>query len=109
MDTVGHFILKTSGLWTFPFKDANRTVSGMVTPWGNFYERNTWDVYRFQNALSGEWLTACVGHHRYSSHWRGRGGGYVSHSRSDTILHVVKGEAEPDAWYNVSFPRNTGF
>lgn len=45
---------------------------------------NEWDVYRFRNAVTGEWLTACVGHETCE---------YTDFS----VVHIVKGEVYPDA------------
>lgn len=64
----------------FPFNDENKTISEVKV---GDYE---WDVFRFRNAVNGEWLTACVGEKQ---------------ERLDdphySVLHLVKGEAHPDA------------
>lgn len=73
----------------FPFKDDNKVASGIVVeaedPWcPSCYE---WDVYRFRNAATGEWLTACIGYPRMEVAWL------------CSILHIVKGAVYPDVSY----------
>lgn len=61
-----------------PFKDDNKIASGVEVA---DYER---DVYRFRNATTEKWLTACVGQHR------------SEHSRH-SVVHIAKGEIFPNA------------
>ncbi|KAH7716652.1 hypothetical protein AAVH_15935 [Aphelenchoides avenae] len=68
-------------LVSFPFNARNRIASTSPVEGRGFYAaRCTWDVYRFRNAATGEWLTACVGHRESYS--------------SDTVLHIAKGELD---------------
>ncbi|KAH7666403.1 hypothetical protein AAVH_43236, partial [Aphelenchoides avenae] len=63
-DTVERFKLTISDrLVSFPFNDRNRIAPTRSIEGGGFYASTcTWDVYRFRNAATGEWLTACVAH-----------------------------------------------
>ncbi|KAH7684618.1 hypothetical protein AAVH_40874, partial [Aphelenchoides avenae] len=78
-----HFKFTVSGrLVVFPFNDRNRIASANSVEGGGFYApRCTWDVYRFRNAATAEWLTASVGH---------RDSGYSFGS----VLHIAKGEID---------------
>ncbi|KAH7719779.1 hypothetical protein AAVH_12730 [Aphelenchoides avenae] len=75
-ELVQHFKFATSRFLALPFKERNKTASGVNI---GKYE---WDVYRFRNAATGDWLTACVGRTAHSHH---------------SVVHIVKGEVSPDA------------
>ncbi|KAH7673004.1 hypothetical protein AAVH_42517, partial [Aphelenchoides avenae] len=80
-ESAGHFKFETRRQITFPFKDGNRIASNLKV---SGYE---WDAYRFRNAATGDWLTACVGHER-------------SGRRPRSVLRIMKG----DVFADVSFP-----
>ncbi|KAH7709072.1 hypothetical protein AAVH_23653 [Aphelenchoides avenae] len=80
-ELVEHFKFTTSRYVDFPFIDDKKIASGMEVG------RYKWDVYRFRNVTTGEWLTACVGEERSK----------YSHR---SVLHIVKGEAYPDATFD---------
>lgn len=84
-DIVEHFRLESdsSKLATYAFNRANLLVSDVKVEGGRIKDFS-WDVYRFLNASTNEYLTACVGRDT-SAHGTG------------SILHVVKGEVYPDA------------
>ncbi|KAH7717659.1 hypothetical protein AAVH_14940 [Aphelenchoides avenae] len=77
-ELVRHFKFSTSRHMTLLFKEDNKTASDVRVA---DYE---WDVYRFRNAATADWLTACVGQER------------SEYSRR-LMLHIVKGEVYPDA------------
>ncbi|KAH7716715.1 hypothetical protein AAVH_15897 [Aphelenchoides avenae] len=86
-DTVEHFRLKTPGI-DYAFRRDNLLVAGMKVD-GKKHEYGTtsiyeWDVYRFRNAATNDYLTACVAHYK-AVHFNG------------TLLHISKGEVFPDA------------
>lgn len=82
MDIVKRFKFTVSNrLVVFPFDARNRTDSTTPLEGSGFYTTScTWEVYRFRNAATGEWLTACVGHREWYS--------------SDTVLYIAKGELD---------------
>ncbi|KAH7662462.1 hypothetical protein AAVH_43578, partial [Aphelenchoides avenae] len=85
-DIVRHFQFITSSAMNYSFNRGNLLVSGMKVEGTPHWERISnfeWDVYRFQNASTNEYLTACVG--RYDEFF------------TQSILHIVKGEGYPDA------------
>ncbi|KAH7712497.1 hypothetical protein AAVH_20152 [Aphelenchoides avenae] len=87
-DTVEHFELRPSFSTEtdYAFGRDNLLVSGMKVE-GEQWERINnflWDVYRFRNAITGGYLTACVGRSK-------------SFDAAVTILHLMKGEVYPDA------------
>lgn len=88
-ETVDHFVFNYPRRVTLPFKDENKTASAIMVEykhrWSGISHRYMWDVYRFLNATSGEWLTACVGHSDYED--------------SPCSVHIVRGQAYPDASY----------
>lgn len=74
----------------YAFSRDNLLVSGMKlegkTPWDiiNYFE---WDFYRFRNASTGRYLTACVGRNAHIN-------------PTEPVLHLVKGEVYPDASFD---------
>ncbi|KAH7712511.1 hypothetical protein AAVH_20166 [Aphelenchoides avenae] len=88
-DTVDHFEFATSSSngMNYAFKRDNLLVSRMKvegkSQWDpiNKYE---WNVYRFRNASTNEYLTACVGQS-------------TSAFNAKSLLHISKGEVYPDA------------
>lgn len=74
---------------TFPFNEGNKKASGIIVEGEDpsAYRSYTWDVYRFQSVVTGEWLTACVGLHSLYERYH------------CSILHIAKGLAYPDASY----------
>ncbi|KAH7696611.1 hypothetical protein AAVH_36317, partial [Aphelenchoides avenae] len=86
-DTVEHFHFKygsEKGM-NFAFSRDNLLVAGMKvegTDHRNLFPHIEWDVYRFRNASTGCYLTACVGHNP---------------SIVETVLHIVRGEVYPNA------------
>ncbi|KAH7697461.1 hypothetical protein AAVH_35457, partial [Aphelenchoides avenae] len=87
-DTVEHFQLTTftaKGMY-YAFSRDNLLVSGTKIEGNSGWNRignYEWDIYRFRNARTKEYLTACVAQYR----------GYTT----KCILHLVKGEVYPDA------------
>ncbi|KAH7715059.1 hypothetical protein AAVH_17590 [Aphelenchoides avenae] len=77
-ELVKHFKFATQRRIAFPFKQDNKTASEVKV---GDYE---WNVYRFRNVATGECITACAGYDVYS---------YSDYS----VLHIVKGDAHPDA------------
>ncbi|KAH7693790.1 hypothetical protein AAVH_39170, partial [Aphelenchoides avenae] len=77
-ELVQQFTFSTLRYMALPFNDDNKTASGVKVA---DYE---WDVYRFQSATTGNWLTACVGQ------------GRSEHSRH-SVVHIAKGEVYPHA------------
>ncbi|KAH7709071.1 hypothetical protein AAVH_23652 [Aphelenchoides avenae] len=91
-EIVEHFAFLTYRLVAFPFSDDNKTATGVKveTEVRSSLSDYTWDVYRFRNSSTGEWLTASVSHsHSVHAHWR------------YSMLHIVKGESYPDASYAI--------
>lgn len=87
-DTVEHFhfITNSSKGMKYSFNRDNLLVSGMKVQgkcWGH-NDDFEWDVYRFRNATTSEYLTACVGHFKFR---------YLTLS----LLHIVNGQVYPDA------------
>ncbi|KAH7715164.1 hypothetical protein AAVH_17438 [Aphelenchoides avenae] len=70
----------------FAFSRDNLLVSGTKVE-GDRIDRFEWDVYRFKNASTNEYLTACVGQTKPPH--------YV-----ESFLHIVKGEVYPDASFS---------
>ncbi|KAH7720600.1 hypothetical protein AAVH_11931 [Aphelenchoides avenae] len=86
-DTVKHFQFSTVTEMSYAFNLDNLLVSGMKVEGLKHCARIRnfiWDVYRFRNANTSEYLTACVGLREtaYS----------IKH-----VLHIMKGEMYPDA------------
>ncbi|KAH7717309.1 hypothetical protein AAVH_15256 [Aphelenchoides avenae] len=86
-DTVTHFEFRPRPPteMNYAFSRDNLLVSKMKVEGMNLRDRINifaWDVYRFRNASTGGYLTACVGRSAYST---------------ESILHLVKGEVYPDA------------
>ncbi|KAH7709760.1 hypothetical protein AAVH_22957 [Aphelenchoides avenae] len=84
-DIVGHFQLETnaSQRMNYAFSRENLLVSRMKVDGQCWYSRFNdieWDVYRFRNANTNEYLTACVGK-----------------DKNECFLHILKGEVFPDA------------
>ncbi|KAH7701039.1 hypothetical protein AAVH_31834, partial [Aphelenchoides avenae] len=86
-DTVEHFLFvancKANCVFSPGFNRDNLHASGMIVeghsaPISDF----EWDVYRFRNANTGEYLTACVGRHI---------------GNVEINLHILKGEVYPNA------------
>ncbi|KAH7720594.1 hypothetical protein AAVH_11925 [Aphelenchoides avenae] len=88
-DTVEHFqfSMRSSKEMKFSFSADNRLVSGMKAEGQKHYDRISkfeWDVYRFRNAITGKYLTACVGQHKSPDY------------KTEYIVHILRGEAYPD-------------
>lgn len=86
-DTVEHFHFKPdlSSKVNYAFSRGNLLVSGMKvgrSDGENSFPDIEWEVYRFRNASTGGYLTACVGHNP---------------SIDETVLHIVRGEVYPNA------------
>ncbi|KAH7662544.1 hypothetical protein AAVH_43494, partial [Aphelenchoides avenae] len=84
---VEHFALRTTGPpghITYAFSGDNLYASGLkVTSERRSSLRDyNWDVYRFRNAATGDWLTACVEREA---------------SDTEVYLRILKGEALPNA------------
>ncbi|KAH7704728.1 hypothetical protein AAVH_28075 [Aphelenchoides avenae] len=95
--TVEHFEYKppVSTALNCAFSRDNLVASGMKvegtarwTPINDF----EWDVYRFRNSSSNEYLTACVG--QKTSRIRGI-------DLIESVLHILKGEVYPNASFAV--------
>ncbi|KAH7700661.1 hypothetical protein AAVH_32217, partial [Aphelenchoides avenae] len=89
-DIVEHFEFKLNSSQEvhFAFSRDNLLVAGMKVEGRNNWDPYCdieWDVYRFRNASTGGYLTACVGR---------------MDSVHETILHLVKGEVYPDASFD---------
>lgn len=71
----------------YAFNHDNLLVSGMEVEGERRADGRTdiyeWDVYRFRNALTSEYLTACVGQ-------------YKTARLTESVLHIVRGEAYSD-------------
>ncbi|KAH7712682.1 hypothetical protein AAVH_19987 [Aphelenchoides avenae] len=85
-DTVAHFRLNSDSStgMSYAFSRDNMLVSGMIADGDNGWDPINWDVYRFRNARTGEYLTACVGRK-------------TSAYSTGSFLHIVKGEVYPGA------------
>lgn len=71
----------------YAFNRDNLLVSAMKVEGNRFWGRYgnfVWDVYRFRNAITSDYITACVGRDR-------------SYNYSESVLHILKGEVYPDA------------
>ncbi|KAH7709069.1 hypothetical protein AAVH_23650, partial [Aphelenchoides avenae] len=79
-ELVQHFKLATSRYVDFPFVDDNNIASRVE------FDGYEWDVYRFRNATTGDWLTACVGHN-------------LTQYTHRCVLHGVKGEVYPNTLF----------
>ncbi|KAH7695336.1 hypothetical protein AAVH_37606, partial [Aphelenchoides avenae] len=87
--TVKHFMFESPPRirMNCAFNRDNLVVSGMKVEGKSDRELTNWfvwDVYRFRNILTNEYLTACVGQH-------------TSLTYDGSILHILKGEVYPDA------------
>ncbi|KAH7720598.1 hypothetical protein AAVH_11929 [Aphelenchoides avenae] len=86
--TVKHFELHSEKEMDYAFNGDNLLVSGLKVEGGKQWDRivdYVWDVYRFRNAITSEYLTACV---------RRDASGYP---HAGSILHISRGEIYPDA------------
>ncbi|KAH7709080.1 hypothetical protein AAVH_23661 [Aphelenchoides avenae] len=77
-ELVQHFKLASRCHIAFPFKNDNKIAS--LVKVGSY----KWDVYRLRNAITGDWLTACISEKR-------------TEFGKQSVLHIVKGEVRPNA------------
>ncbi|KAH7720596.1 hypothetical protein AAVH_11927 [Aphelenchoides avenae] len=85
--TVKHFELHSEKEMDYAFNGDNLLVSGMKVEGREQWDRiddYVWDVYRFRNASTHEYLTACVGRD-------------TSAYPNNSILHISKGQVYPNA------------
>ncbi|KAH7719700.1 hypothetical protein AAVH_12817 [Aphelenchoides avenae] len=82
--TVEHFKFTAKHRFDIPL-NADNMIASAAEVEGNSFR---WDVYRFHNAASGAWLTACMG----------RPTGVCAFY----IVHLVKGEVVPDATFGLT-------
>ncbi|KAH7702846.1 hypothetical protein AAVH_29989 [Aphelenchoides avenae] len=90
-DTVHHFHFNTPKEVTYAFSRNNLVASGMKvegeSKWDpvKYFE---WDVYRFRNASTSEYLTICIGRNSPKHGTR-------------SIFHIIKGEVYPGAMFAI--------